>query len=395
MHEIISYDCKKTIPLLTSTSQVQMPHYLHADYAAIKVTAAHCRKHQTLLRYLDVGEAARFLALAAPYHNSARYSIDLHFPAWDALTMASFKLYYLLVLDNVVPSKWPELSALLHQTRSPRYASVIHLVTRDAHTLTDGPTIFLADDVHKLAQFYVQSTDIPAHILKDIMQTIQTNSGLTAEIAQLTKDYADGTQKDEGKEKKMNEGRVDPQMKRLMEKIQQAETRVKPVILNPEYVPNTLDHVYKHARLAQARAGKPFTCEIGEHQVEQIMLIDDIADSWKLLLLMGIGVFAKHESDRYTEIMKQLAQDEKLYLVIASTDYVYGTNYQFCHGYIGKDLAEMSQEKCIQAMGRVGRNKLQHDYSIRFRDDALLARLFQPGANKPEARNMAQLFVRA
>ena len=249
--------------------------------------------------------------------------------------------------------------------------------------------------MHKLAQFYVQSTDIPAHILKDIMQTIQTNSGLTAEIAQLTKDYADGTQKDEGKEKKMNEGRVDPQMKRLMEKIQQAETRVKPVILNPEYVPNTLDHVYKHARLAQARAGKPFTCEIGEHQVEQIMLIDDIADSWKLLLLMGIGVFAKHESDRYTEIMKQLAQDEKLYLVIASTDYVYGTNYQFCHGYIGKDLAEMSQEKCIQAMGRVGRNKLQHDYSIRFRDDALLARLFQPDANKPEARNMAQLFVRA
>ena len=107
---------------------------------------------------------------------------------------------------------------------------------------------------------------------------------------------------------------------------------------------------------------------------------------------MGIGVFASHDSDRYTEIMKKLAQEQKLYLIIASTDFIYGTNYQFCHGYLSTDLEGMSQEKAIQAMGRVGRNKLQFDYTIRFRNDAILRKLFEHDADKPEVRNMQILF---
>ena len=123
------------------------------------------------------------------------------------------------------------------------------------------------------------------------------------------------------------------------------------------------------------------------------MQITDIADYWKLLLMMGIGVFAAHKSTRYVELMKQLAQEHKLYMIIASTDYIYGTNYQLCLGYIGKDLSNMSQEKCIQAMGRIGRNKLQQDYSVRFRDNALFYKLFQHEANKPEVMNMNRLFT--
>ena len=122
------------------------------------------------------------------------------------------------------------------------------------------------------------------------------------------------------------------------------------------------------------------------------MRIDDVEDYWKLLLMMGIGVFAEHKSIRYTELMKSLAQEQKLYLIIATSDYIYGTNYQFCHGYISKDLHYMSQEKCIQAMGRVGRNKLQHDYSIRFRSDTLISTLFKPSDYKPEVLNMKLLF---
>ena len=167
------------------------------------------------------------------------------------------------------------------------------------------------------------------------------------------------------------------------------------ILLNPVYVPNTKDHLYKYApsisnSISNSKAA--FTCNIAEHVVEQIMQIDDIADYWKLLLLMGIGVFAAHKSTRYVELMKQLAQDHKLYMIIASTDYIYGTNYQLCHGYIGKDLGNMSQEKCIQAMGRVGRNKLQQDYSVRFRDNALIYKLFHYDENKPEVENMNRLF---
>ena len=52
----------------------------------------------------------------------------------------------------------------------------------------------------------------------------------------------------------------------------------------------------------------------------------------------------------------------------------------------------MSQEKAIQAMGRVGRNKIQQQYSVRFRDDAIIRKLYSKEENKPEAFNMNRLF---
>jgi len=141
-----------------------------------------------------------------------------------------------------------------------------------------------------------------------------------------------------------------------------------------------------------ALSGKPFCSDIPEGVVEEIMLINGIEDSWKVLLMMGIGVFGKDLDPTYAEIMKDLADTQQLFLIIASTDYIYGTNYQFCHGYIGKDLGSISQEKCIQALGRVGRNKLQYEYTIRFRCDQLLEKVFFEDKDKPEARNMNRLF---
>ena len=40
-------------------------------------------------------------------------------------------------------------------------------------------------------------------------------------------------------------------------------------------------------------------------------------------------------------------------MIIASSDYIYSLNYQFCHGYLSKDLINMTR-KMIQAFGRVG-----------------------------------------
>jgi hypothetical protein len=121
------------------------------------------------------------------------------------------------------------------------------------------------------------------------------------------------------------------------------------------------------------------------------MLLKDVDDSWKILLLLGIGVFTEHKSIAYTEIMKKLADKQKLYLIIADSDYIYGTNYQFCHGFLSKDL-NLTQEKVIQAMGRIGRNNIQQTYTVRFRDDSQIAKLFTSETEKPEVRNMNILF---
>jgi hypothetical protein len=80
-------------------------------------------------------------------------------------------------------------------------------------------------------------------------------------------------------------------------------------------------------------------------------------------------------------------------MIVASSDYIYGTNYQFFHGYISKDLSNMTQEKTIQAMGRIGRNKMQQQYSIRFRNDDIIHKLFIFQKHRPEVININKLFI--
>ena len=112
----------------------------------------------------------------------------------------------------------------------------------------------------------------------------------------------------------------------------------------------------------------------------------------KLLLLLGIGTFTPNLNNGYIEIMKRLASNQQLFIIIAQTDYIYGTNYQFCHGFIGKDLTNMTQQKIIQSMGRIGRGNIQQDYSIRFRDNNHIKTLFEPDTVNLEAVNMSKLF---
>ena len=431
VHEIISYDCKKTIPMINREGYTEMPHYLFSDYSKIKEVSEHCTNNKTLLRYIDLGEAIKFIMYIDNYEKThsdpdnvnmirdERYSIKSNFANIDDVSMASIKLFYLELLGNLnnqlttttegqeKRELWPILYETMQKQRMKAHDSNVNIVTTDAHTLTDGPTIFLANDVNKIAQFYIQSANIPEIVIKNIMEKITFNRKLNEQIRVLEKDLEDatgisssGASKDDKKEKskkdKMNSKNEDSsssEIKKLKQKISKLSTSVQTVIMDPMYVPNTRDHLYKYAtKFNPGQMTNAFTSDISEETVEQIMLIPDILDYWKLLLLIGIGVFSEHKSIRYTEVMKKLAQDHKLFMIIASSDFIYGTNYQFCHGYIGKDLETMSQEKCVQAMGRVGRNKIQQNYSIRFRNNELIYKLFQHDDNKPEVLNMNRLF---
>jgi hypothetical protein len=52
----------------------------------------------------------------------------------------------------------------------------------------------------------------------------------------------------------------------------------------------------------------------------------------------------------------------------------------------------MTQQKTIQAMGRIGRNQIQQEYTIRFRDDDMILNLFQKPTVNKEAELMNRLF---
>ena len=393
---IVSYDCKKTIPLVNKAGYVEMPHHLYKDYNDIRTCAEYVLRNKTLLRYLDLDGCVELIQTVCqdfPDSIADRYSIGRQFQTVENVNMLTVKTYYLKLLANINPEYWGRISAKLEQKRTQKHKSNIYVNTRDAHTLTDGPTIFLSANPDKIGKFCMQQAQIPDRVLTEIMSAIDYNAVVNGKIATLTKTLEDLQAKDEaaGNDKKLGDvNRGSPEIKVLRKDIDELRKCIMTVQLPDKYIPNMAEHLKRFAPDIDAtRAFKP---RVTEDEVEKIMLIDDIEDHWKLLLMMGIGVFAQHESDRYMEIMKHLAMNQKLYLIIASTDFIYGTNYQFCHGYLSSDLQGMSQEKAIQAMGRVGRNKLQFDYSLRFRNDDILKSLFEHDADKPEVANMARLF---
>ena len=52
----------------------------------------------------------------------------------------------------------------------------------------------------------------------------------------------------------------------------------------------------------------------------------------------------------------------------------------------------MTPQKTLQAMGRIGRNNIQQEYTIRFRLDEMIYVLFSEPSINMEAVNMEKLF---
>ena len=344
-----------------------------------------------MLRYFDLNEIVNFIYYVNKNNiiQDDRYKIAIKYEDISNMTMNNIKIHYLEILERIPQDIWSDIYQYFKSNRKIKYESNIHIATKDAYTLTDGPTIFLANDVEKISKFILQSAKIPESVIKDMMDAIDHNDKILNVLKQKEQKLEDSLGDEVEKENRMAKEKLTPEQKTLRSEIDGLHKLVKTIALNDLFVPNKLVHLRQWVQ--KDVVGREFSCNISPQDVEKIMLME-VKSSWKILLLMGIGVFTNNHDNNYTEIMKQLAIQQKLYLIIASTDYIYGTNYQFCHGYIGKDLENMTQEKTIQAMGRIGRNQLSKDYSIRFRDDGLLDNLFKDVEYRPEVENMNKLF---
>ena len=462
IYNIVSHDCRKTIPLIDNNGYVVMPHYLHENYDNILKVVEHCEENLTLLRYFDLKEASEFICyIEKNNYNRSASKFDRNFASIDDIDMKSIKLHYLKVLKNIIPDSWDKIFNHFKDTRNKRlasnntidakgnaistlnYSSIagetltrlksikqsapvidtpgssgVYITTKDSYTLTDGPTIFLANDLQKIAKFCIQQSNIPAVVMKNIMDKIDYNNQLNEKINEIEKELefeelrisskmtsktTDGSKeakKLQGKKDNKSRNKIannligaseDKKIIKMKDDIDTLKSMAKNASLDELFIPNRLAHLEKWSQ--GINSGKSFTSSIEEDHIIDIMLLKDVDDSWKILLLLGIGVFTEHKSIAYTEIMKKLADQQKLYLIIADSDYIYGTNYQFCHGYLSKDLG-LTQEKIIQALGRIGRNNIQQEYSARFRDESQVLTLFTKIASeeKPEVINMNQLF---
>jgi len=396
VHSIVSHDCKKSIPITDADCYTCLPHLLWKDSEQLMNSVTHCIQNKTLLRYFDLQSIIDFVIYANVTDGiitNQRYEVANYFESIFDINMTNVKMYYLDILNNIDIEQWDTIYKHFQSRKKKNYASNTKMVTEDAHTLTDGPSIFLTEDISKVAKVCIKTANIPQQVMSDLNESIAFNNKLNEELKKLEHSFEDMLNKLDISEdsNKMTKDRFTPEMKTLRRKIDEMRNITKVIKLHDMFIPNRKEHISKWTK--DKLTSKPFTCNISEHHVIKIMELDNVNDSWKILLLMGIGVFTEHNSIDYTEIMKELAREQKLFMIIASSNYIYGTNYQFCHGYIGKDMsAKMTQEKCIQAMGRVGRNKIQQTYSVRFRDNELIKRLLLPEENKIEVRIMNRLF---
>ena len=466
---IVSNDCRKTIPIINKNGYVVMPHYLYENYDEILNVVLNCEENLTLLRYFDLKEASEFIYYVETNdYNKTISKFDRNFASVDDIDMQSIKIYYLKLLKHIKPEFWKEIYNHFKFSRKVKITENktidskgntitrnntfpcqnigekqgnpitkmnsiqnceginethntgncgVYFTTKDAHTLTDGPTIFLANDLQKIAKFSIQQANIPSSVMNSIMEKIEYNNQINERIDVLEKELAleelkvsskmGGGASDNSKEAKKLMGTKnkektkiankivdkteDRKISKFRDEILTLKTMAKNATLDEMFIPNRISHLEKWAKGLETKSA--FTSNIEDDIIISIMLLKDVSDSWKILLLLGIGVFTEHKSSTYTEIMKKMADQQKLYLIIADSDYIYGTNYQFCHGYISKDL-ELTQEKIIQALGRIGRNNIQQEYSVRFRDDQQISVLFTKtdSNDKPEVINMNRLF---
>ena len=443
IHNIISHDCKKSIPIINKNGFVILPHYLSSDYNKIKEIVSHCQNNLSLLRYLDLKEVVEFIILIESQNIiPVNQSINRYFKTIDDVNMQSIKLHYLRILDKISPELWNGIYENINKNRICRIQTNnnintkgekikknknvllsginidenviksqnndqpgIYITTKDAFTLTDGPTIFLANDVNKIAKFCIQQANIPAKVMENILEKIELNNKINEKIQILEQEIEDLDSEKEKESDQSDKKNSKKDLKYLpsgdektgikynkQEELNYLKTLIKSAQLNETFIPNKLPHLTKWADDI-INIGSVYTSDVNEETIIDIMMLTDVDDSWKVLLLMGVGVFTNHPSIAYTEIMKKMAEQQKLYFIIASSDYIYGTNYQFCHGYLSKDLY-LTQEKIIQALGRIGRNNIQQNYSIRLRDDDQIYKLFYTEEYKPEVRNMNILFNR-
>ena len=392
VHYIRSYDFKKSIPIIDSQQFSISIHTMYENYNDMR----NCIKYilsdnQTLLRYIDLKEIVECIKFCTQNFKITNTEIYNYFENDICkVNMKSLKLFYLHLLSSIDETSYNIVYKNFNLNKQKKYntkGNGILFTTHDAITLTNGPTIFICEDAHKIASFYIQQSKIPDDKFNEIMKKISFNEKLQKDITILEKKLAlieekNDTALEDRSNKETNE------MKDLHREINRIRSKILLINLDDQFVPNTKSHQMKWNNKVDDSA---FIPKIDEIFTKKIMELE-VSNSFKVLLLLGIGVFIKDSVLDYQELMKKLATEQKLFMIIASSDYIYGTNYQFCHGIIGKDLSHMTQEKTLQSLGRIGRNNIQQDYSVRFRNNDLIYNLFKPSDNNIEAENMNKLF---
>ena len=390
VHYIETIDETTNISLLDNSGNVIMPHTIFKEPEQLaQFIEVNGKSH---FKFLSVVECSIFIMYVCKNVFKNIKMISEYFKSVDKINTQTIRNYYYYIIKKI---KKDELDFIIQSYSSFRELKTfdvgIDITTKNSYTLTYGPTIFLCRDIQVWVNYFIENSGIHFSIYDQLEKSISFNNDLFDKISKKRMMLEDRTAKDQENENKMKDQRFDPETKRLISEIEALERTFKPLKLNNVDIPNTREHFMRWTN-KKYEDSNAFTSNIDAEYVKRIMSLT-IDNKHKILLLMGIGIFNPEEKmGDYNDIMKELAEQKYLMCIIASSDYIYGTNYQFCHAYLTEDMTEyMTQEKIIQAIGRVGRRDKNKKFTFRFKNDEMVQKLFIKN-NTVESDNMNKLF---
>ena len=363
-------DNTTNIVLLDQFGQIIMPHNYFKTTETIKEFIK--TKGDSYMKMLSVCDCANYILYS-------RFVDEFNTLEFDSINSYVIKKFYYKVVQEELNTSF---------TKTP-YDNSVLFTTSSACSIKYGPALWIVNSIDTWSTYLLNQIKIKEALLEHLDKQIQYNSKLNDKINKLTNDYQDKIHKDEGNENKMTQQRFDPDVKLLLSTIEILEKSYKQIQLDPIYIPNTQEHYGRWTNRDDYIGSNVYKGNINELYVKRIMNTD-VDFTYKVLLLLGIGIF--HQSNiEFNDIMKELADSKQLMLIIATSDYIYGTNYQFAHAYLSEDLIDLTQEKLIQSIGRVGRKDKNKTFTFRFRDNNNISLLFDNIPSK-EGIKMNELF---
>ena len=377
------------------------PHYMWLDNSEkMELFIKYFNKNKKLQKYLDIEKCIEFIIDIHKFTNKDlfvdQYVINNILPN-DLILIENKHIteLYLYALSktsqeykNILDQHYKSKNKFNIKTKQQ-----VFIVTNDAYTITGGPCLYLTNDYDKLTKVLFKSSNIPDEIINNLYKSIENNNKFMEIINKNIKLYEDIMEKELEKENKMSDGRIPPEAQKIKNTIESTQKKIKSLSLDNIYIPNFKEHFEKYNNKLNFSEYDLWSSNIDEQNMKKIIEINDLNHIFKIMLLIGVGVLHEDLPNEYREIMKELAKNKQLFMVIADDNYIYGTNYQFAHGYLGKDLVNMTQEKIIQSMGRIGRKSYNKKFSFRLRNDELIDKIYFKSDNNIEVQNINRLFV--
>ena len=408
---IETYDQVTNLMIYDHYGNVIMPHMYYEDHRELVAFLDYQGKKY--YKFYNGKECATFLCF---YNDHIEHGfIESHFHGVEEFHLEHIKEVYVFCLKQITPEKWPGIRQSYLDSNPLRTTPHEHigsqLTTTHASSLTNGPTLYISDNVEIICKYLLHIAKMDPRILQKIQEKINMNTRISEQLSKKRKDYEDKIEKFKDNEKVMENMRFPPDIMELYREIETLQQNIHDLRIDNVFKPNTRDHYAKWNQDKEVDYDESdvYSSYVGDKETKEVMQLYTIHSLYKILLLMGIGVFSneimpctdehvleedvKKENNNYVEIMKALAEQKSLYLIIANSDYIYGTNYQFSHCYLGKDMKHMSQEKIIQCIGRIGRQDKNKHFSFRFRSKEQIDLLYQIPQDSIEATNMNKLFI--